>query len=166
MDAKKAVYSPTANIAGLSAGYEGPGSKTVIPATAMAKMDFRLVPDQDPEDIVQKLRRHLRDGGFDEVEVEYLGGEKAAQTPVGDPFVQLTARVAEEVYGVPPRISPLVGGSGPMHPFREYLDVPIVTVGVGYPLSLVHAPNENITVENFVLGTRHMAHLVKRFAEE
>jgi acetylornithine deacetylase/succinyl-diaminopimelate desuccinylase-like protein len=164
MEAKKAVYSPTANIAGFSSGYEGEGPKTVIPATAMAKMDFRLVPDQDPEDIVQKLRRHLADHGFEDVEVQYLGGERAAQTPPDDPFVRLTAQIAEDVYGKPPRISPLIGGSGPMYPFREYLQVPIVTLGIGYPETLVHAPNENIRVEDFVLGTRQMARLVQRFA--
>lgn len=161
---KEAVFSPTANIAGISGGYEGHGPKTVIPATAMAKMDFRLVPDQDPEVIYENLQRYLADEGFGDISVQYLGGEKAAQTPVNDPFVQLTASIAEEVYGRPPRISPLIGGSGPMHPFREYLGVPIVTLGISYPESLVHAPNENITEENFVLGTRHMAHLVARFA--
>jgi acetylornithine deacetylase/succinyl-diaminopimelate desuccinylase-like protein len=163
MEAKKAVFSPTANIAGLSSGYELEGSKTVIPSTAMAKMDFWLVPDQDPEDIVAKVRRHLAQNGFEDVEVEYLGGERAAQTPPDDPFVRLTAETAEEVYGVPPRVSPMVGGSGPMHAFRHYLDVPVVTVGIGYPESLVHAPNENITIGNFVLGTRHMARLVERY---
>lgn len=163
-EAKRAVFSPTANIAGISGGYELEGSKTVIPSTAMAKMDFRLVPDQDPEDIVAKLRRHLQQQGFEEIEVEYLGGERAAQTPPDDPFVRLAAGTAEEVYGVPPRVSPMVGGSGPMHAFRHYLDVPIVTVGIGYPESLVHAPNENITIQNFLLGTRHMARLVERYA--
>jgi acetylornithine deacetylase/succinyl-diaminopimelate desuccinylase-like protein len=51
-----------------------------------------------------------------------------------------------------------------MYPFREYLQVPIVTLGIGYPETLVHAPNENIRVEDFVLGTRQMARLVQRFA--
>lgn len=163
MEAKKAVYSPTANIAGISAGYEGEGPKTVIPGGAMAKMDFRLVPDQDPRDVLEKLRRHLENQGFSDVEVEYLGGERAAWTPVDDPFVRLTAETAKAVYGTPVNVVPMVGGSGPVHPFREYLNVPIVTVGIGYPESLVHAPNENITLQNFVLGTKHMARLVERF---
>lgn len=164
--ASEAVFNPTANIAGIAGGYEGAGPKTVIPARAMAKMDFRLVPDQDPEDIVEKLRAHLRAGGFDDIEVEYLGGERAAQTPLDDPFVQMCAETAREVYGAEPDISPLVGGSGPMYPFRAYLGVPIVSVGVGYPETLVHAPNENIRVQDFLLGTVHMAHLTARFASE
>lgn len=163
MDARKAVYSPTANIAGLCSGYEGEGPKTVIPGSAMAKMDFRLVPDQDPRDIFEKLRRHLENQGFTDVEVEYLGGERAARTPADHPFVRLTAETAEEVYGTPVNVVPMVGGSGPVHPFREHLKAPIVTVGIGYPESLVHAPNENITLQNFVLGTKHMARLLERF---
>jgi acetylornithine deacetylase/succinyl-diaminopimelate desuccinylase-like protein len=163
LEARKAVYDPTANIAGLSSGYEGPGSKTVTPSTAMAKMDFRLVPDQDPEDIYRKLKSHLNTCGFGDVGVTYLGGEKAATTPVADPWVQLAIQTARTVYGKDPLVQPLVGGSGPMHPFRESLQVPIVTAGVGYPESLIHAPNENITVENFVLGTRHTALLIASF---
>src|ERR1700694_1704973 len=63
-DVNRAYFSPTANIAGIGAGYQGEGSKTVIPARAFAKVDFRLVPNQDPDDINAKLRRHLDAGGF------------------------------------------------------------------------------------------------------
>ncbi|HZU13577.1 MAG TPA: M20/M25/M40 family metallo-hydrolase [Chloroflexota bacterium] len=164
MAAKEAVFSPTANIAGLSAGYEGEGPKTVIPAGALAKMDFRLVPDQDPEDILQKLRAYLDDLGFGDIEVASLGGERPAVTPPSDPVVQIAAETARAVYGKEPRIAPLVGGSGPMYPFRAYLDVPIVNCGVGYPESFVHAPNENIRRSDFILGTRHMARFVQRWA--
>lgn len=161
--AKEAVFSPTANIAGLSAGYAGEGPKTVIPAQAMAKMDFRLVPDQAPEDILQKLRRHLADHGYGDIEVTYLGGERAAVTPPDDPVVAIAVETAREVYGKEPRIAPLVGGSGPMHPFRAHLGVPIVNCGVGYPETFAHAPNENIRRADFVLGTRHMARFVERW---
>jgi acetylornithine deacetylase/succinyl-diaminopimelate desuccinylase-like protein len=131
----------------------------------MAKIDFRLVPDQDPIEILHKLRDHLERHGFGDVQVEYLGGERAGQTPPDEPFVRLTAETAREVYGVPPNISPLIGGSGPMAPFRDYLGVPIVTVGVSYPESMLHAPNEHINIDLFVLGTRHMARIVQRFPD-
>jgi acetylornithine deacetylase/succinyl-diaminopimelate desuccinylase-like protein len=161
--ARRAVYSPTANIAGLSAGYEGEGPKTVIPAAAMAKMDFRLVPDQDPMDILHKLRAHLDRHGFDDVEIEYLGGERPGQTPPDDPFVQLTLETAREIYGTEPSVVPLTGGSGPMAPFRDSLRVPIVTLGISHPEAMVHAPNEHIRLDTFLSGTRHMARLVQRF---
>jgi acetylornithine deacetylase/succinyl-diaminopimelate desuccinylase-like protein len=165
LGAATAVYSPTANIAGLSAGYEGPGPKTVIPSKAMAKIDFRLIPDQDPQEILEKLKSYMHDAGFDDIEVEALGGERAATTPPDDPFVRMTGQTALEIYGKPARIQPLIGGSGPMHPFREFLDLPVVTVGIGNPENLIHAPNENIRTRDFVLGTRHMARLVERWTE-
>lgn len=165
LEALRAVYRPTANIAGFSSGYEGPGPKTVIPATALAKMDFRLVPDQDPADIVRKVRSHLDRAGFPDVEVRFLGGEPAATTPVSEPWVQLAIETATEAYGMEPAIVPLIGGSGPMHAFRESLGVPIVTAGLGHPESLIHAPNENILIENLRVGTLHTALLLARAGE-
>ena len=161
--ARRAVFTPTANIAGFSSGYEGQGSKTVIPSTAMAKMDFRLVPDQDPIDIFHKLRAHLDRHGFEDVEVRMLGGERPGVTPADDPLVRLAADTAEEVYGVKAHISPLNGGSGPVAPFRDYLNVPIVTLGAGYPEAGAHAPDENMRIDDFVLATKHMARLAVRF---
>lgn len=166
MEYKTAVFQPTANVAGLSAGWEGPGSKTVIPAYALAKMDFRLVPDQDPHDVLEKLRRHLEAEGYGDVEVHLLGGERAATTPSNDPFVQLTARTAGEVYGKPAILDPLNGGSGPMHAFREYLHTPIVTLGPGDPQSGAHAPNESMSLAAFRQGARHLARLLLAYAAE
>ncbi len=162
-ESRREVFSPTASVDGLSAGYEGPGSKTIIPAEAMAKMDFRLVPDQDPVDICEKIRAHLRAEGFEGIEVEYLGGERPGRTPVDDPFVQMTIETAQQVYGSAPRVSPLMGGSGPVAPFRDHLRVPVVTLGISHPDSMVHGPNEHIRIDQFVRGTRHMARLVERF---
>jgi acetylornithine deacetylase/succinyl-diaminopimelate desuccinylase-like protein len=162
---KRAVYNPTANVAGFGAGWQGAGSKTVTPAEAMAKMDFRLVPGQDPQDVLARLRQYLDAEGFGDVEVTYLGGERAGTTPPEEPFVQLTARTAEEVYGQPAVVKPLIGGSGPMHAFREYLRTPIVTLGCGDPESRAHSPNESIAIEQFELATRHMAHLLLAYGE-
>ena len=165
-EAKRQVFQPTANIAGLASGYQGPGSKTVTPATALAKIDFRLVPDQDPIDVFEKLKAHLDKHGFHDIKVEYVGGERAGQTPSDDPFVAITIDTAREVYGLEPTISPMLGGSGPVAPFRDILDVPVVTLGTSHPDSLAHAPNENLRIDQFILGTRHMARLIQRFAEE
>ncbi|HEU5437970.1 MAG TPA: M20/M25/M40 family metallo-hydrolase, partial [Ktedonobacterales bacterium] len=117
---KRAVYNPTANIAGFGSGWQGQGSKTVTPAEALAKMDFRLVPGQDPQDVLAKLRAHLDAQGFSDVEVRYLGGERAGTTPPEEPFVQLTVETAAQVYDQPVVVKPLIGGSGPMHAFREF----------------------------------------------
>src|SRR5690606_31717797 len=87
-DLEISVFEPTANIAGFLTGYTDPGIKTVLPAKAMAKMDFRLVPNQRPDDILQKLRAHLTAQGFDDVRVKKLGDGDPVVTPIEDEFVQ------------------------------------------------------------------------------
>src|SRR5262249_15104631 len=107
------VFEPTCTICGLSSGYQGPGSKTVVRARASAKVDFRLVPDQTPEQVVKQLRAHLDAEGFADVKVEFLGGESPGRTDPDDPFLELVAKTAAPVYGMPMQIVPMVGGSGP-----------------------------------------------------
>ncbi|HBY99052.1 MAG TPA: peptidase M20, partial [Chloroflexi bacterium] len=117
----RAVFEPTCNIQGITTGYQGAGTKTVIPARATAKLDFRLVPEQDPEDILAKLRAHLAAQGFDDVTVTRLGAMWPAKASPDDPLVQLTARTGEEVYGLPAVINPLAGGSSPIYAFATPL---------------------------------------------
>jgi acetylornithine deacetylase/succinyl-diaminopimelate desuccinylase-like protein len=159
------VFEPTCTICGLNSGYQGPGSKTVLPAKATAKVDFRLVPNQTPEEVLENLRAHLDAEGFADVAITYLGGEAPGRTDPDDPFVQLVAAAAEEVYGVRQQIVPMGGGSGPNHAFLHYLDLPVVTAGLGYPGNQVHAPNENIRIDLYVKAARHMARIVKAFGE-
>src|SRR6266487_3529755 len=83
--------SPTCNISSLISGYPGEGSKTVLPATARAKLDFRLVPEMDPERQMHRLTKHLREHGYNieqEIEVKFLSGEGAARVPVSIPFLK------------------------------------------------------------------------------
>lgn len=163
--AREEVFTPTCTICGLTSGYQGPGTKTVQPAEARAKVDFRLVPDQRPEEVFEQLQTHLLKEGFDDVEVVLLGGEPPGRTDPDHPFLQMVAEAARPVYGKPQLIEPMNGGSGPVHVFIDALGVPIATAGVGYPDSKVHAPNENIRVEDFVNGARHTARIVMAFAE-
>lgn len=159
------VLEPTCTICGLTSGYQGPGTKTVQPAQASAKVDFRLVPNQTPEEVLEKLRAHLDAEGFEDVEVEYLGGEAPGRTDPNDPFIGLVVDAAEEVYGVKQLRVPLSGGSGPNHAFLHYLDLPVATCGLGYPGNQVHAPNENIRIDLYLKASRHMARIIKDFAE-
>ncbi len=160
---REEVFVPTCTICGLTSGYQGPGSKTVLPAQASAKVDFRLVPDQDPKDIAAKLRQHLDAEGFSDVEIAYLGGEKPGRTDPDHPFVKLTIEAAREAYGKEVIVSPMVGGSGPNHVFLDTLHLPIVTAGVGYPGGQAHAPNENLVIDHFISGTKHTARIVGKF---
>jgi len=159
------VFVPTCTICGLTSGYQGPGSKTVQPAFASAKVDFRLVPNQKPEQILKKLRAHLDAEGFKDVEINYLGGEPAARTDPDDPFVKIVVDTAEEVYDAKMEIVPTVGGSGPSYPFVHDLGLPVVTMGLGYPDTKAHAPNENIRLDLYAQHSKHMLRVIKEFAK-
>jgi acetylornithine deacetylase/succinyl-diaminopimelate desuccinylase-like protein len=154
------VFQPTCTICGLTSGYQGPGSKTVLPAAASAKVDFRLVPDQRPEDILKKLRKHLDDSGFTDIAIEYHGGGPSGRTNPDDPFVKMVIETSHEVYGLDPVVRPMTGGSGPNSIFIDTLHVPIVSAGISHPGDQIHAPNENIVIANFVNGIRHTARIV------
>jgi acetylornithine deacetylase/succinyl-diaminopimelate desuccinylase-like protein len=158
-----AVFEPTCTICGLDSGYQGPGSKTVLPAEARAKVDFRLVPEQSPAEIVEKLRAHLDAQGFDDIEIILHGGTRPAKVDPDDPFVRLTNEAAAGVYGKEPVVAPIIGGSGPLYPFVYELGLPVVAAGIGYPGGRVHAPNEHIRMQDFVNGIRHTARIIEAF---
>lgn len=157
------VFEPTCTICGLSSGYQGMGAKTVLPAEASAKVDFRMVPDQTPEEVVRKLRAHLDAEGFEDVGVTLLGGEAPGRTDLDDPFVQLVVDAAADVYDAPMMRVPMIGGSGPNHAFLEHLQLPICTSGVGYPGNNVHAPDEHIRLPDLQRGIRHTARILTAF---
>jgi acetylornithine deacetylase/succinyl-diaminopimelate desuccinylase-like protein len=158
------VFTPTCTICGLTSGYQGPGSKTVQPAFASAKVDFRLVLGQKPDDILKKLRSHLDAEGFSDVQIQFLGGEPAARTDPDDSFVRTVVKTSEEVYEFPMELVPMIGGSGPNYPFVHDLGLPVATAGLGYPDTRAHAPNENIRLDLYLKHARHMARLIKEFA--
>lgn len=161
---REGVFVPTCTICGLTSGYQGPGSKTVLPAEASAKVDFRLVPNQTPEEIVAKLRKHLDAEGFGDIEVAFIGGEAPGRIDPDHPFLKLVVEAARGIYEHDMLVAPMIGGSGPNHAFIEYLNVPIATAGVGYPGSRAHAPNENMRLDLFFNGARHTARIIQMFA--
>ena len=152
---KHAYYGePSLNICGLTSGYQKEGSMTVLPAKASAKIDFRLVENKDPADILQKLRRHLDAHGFTDVKVAWSEGYAAAKTPVDHPFVDVVRRANERVFG-DLRVHPTSSGSGPLYLFKEH--VPMVSIGVGDVESRAHSPNESIKLDNFLKGMNRIA---------
>ena len=157
------VFEPTCTICGLTSGYQGDGAKTVLPARASAKVDFRLVPDQTPEQVLEQLRAHLDAEGFADVNVRLLGGEAPGRTDPDHPFVDLVVKTSAEVYDAPMQIVPMTGGSGPNYVFLEYLKLPVVTAGVGHPGAQVHAPNENLRLDLYLKGAKHIARILEAF---
>jgi acetylornithine deacetylase/succinyl-diaminopimelate desuccinylase-like protein len=161
---ERLIFGPTCNVDGFHTGYGGPGSKTVLPCEASAKLDFRLVPDQDPAQILALLRAHLDAQGFGDVEVVATDGEHPSAGDPAHPFVQAAAHVAERVYGHVPALTPMTAGTGPVHLMCGQFGVPMVTAGVGYAGSRGHAADEHIRIADFVAGIQYMAALVEALA--
>jgi len=160
---KRAVFEPTCNIQGLTSGYQGSIDKTVIPARASAKLDFRLVPDQDPQDIFWKLRRHLNLEGFEDVQVLLHGAMWPWKMSPKNPLVALAARTGQEVYGVASLLSPMGGGSSPAYAFAGPLGIPVVTAGVGYSKNHTHAPDEHVRLQDFLNAAKHIGRIINGF---
>ena len=158
---RRMIMDPTANVAGVVAGYTGQGAKTILPAMARVKMDFRLVPNQDPQEVLASLRSHLDEHGYSDVSISVLTSEHPARTPIGDPFVKVVADTARTVYGSEPYLQPSMTGTGPQYPVQEILRVPVASCGVDYPGNRIHAPNEHIRRDYFRLGVLHTAELIE-----
>ncbi len=158
------LLEPTASVDGLLSGYTGEGAKTVLPAAARAKMDFRLVPDQDPEDLLAKLRAHLDRHGFSDITVRALTSEHAARTAPSHPFALVVRDALRDVYQTEPVIIPTMAGTGPLYPFLRTMGLPTADCGIGYPDNRIHAPDENIRVGDFQQGTKAIAAVLQRFA--
>ncbi len=166
-DIEYAVFEPTCNICGITAGYQDEGTKTVIPATALAKIDFRLVPHQDPDDILLKLRVHLDLNGFADVEiVQPEAPMYPYKTDAEQPLIELSLRTGEEVYGKRGYVEPLAGGSTPVYAFAQPLgNIAAICPGVGYWDNRAHSPDEHIRIEDFLNAARHIARIVEGFAD-
>ncbi len=159
---KRFAFAPTCNLAGLVSGYTGEGAKTVLPSTAMAKIDFRLVPNQDPQDILEKLQAHLQTAGYSDIRITVFGMAEPVATPIDHPFVQRIAAIAESYAGQRPVVTPLVGGTLPfLGVFRKYVGVPGL-MAPGNPVywaNGAHAPNEHIRLQDLQEAVRFNCHL-------
>jgi acetylornithine deacetylase/succinyl-diaminopimelate desuccinylase-like protein len=157
------LFTPTCNIAGVTTGYQGTGSKTVLPAEATAKLDFRLIPDQDPADVLAQLRKHLDSHGFEKVEIVWSDGEKPARSDPDSAIGKTVIDAVRELHGEP-ILWPFMPATGPMHPIVADLGIPtVLPVGVGRPDNRIHAPNENIHAADYINTVRLMCRVWERF---
>ncbi|HET9920401.1 MAG TPA: M20/M25/M40 family metallo-hydrolase [Ktedonobacteraceae bacterium] len=159
---ERQMFTPTCNIAGLLSGYTGEGTKTVLPAKAMAKIDFRLVPNQDPQDIAAKLRAYLDAQGYTDIRLSVFGSAEPVVTPMEEPVVQRIKSLAEAYSGQQPVINPIAGGTLPLlGALRRFVGVPGLAVP-GNPVywaSGAHAPNEHIRLSDLTQAVRFNCYL-------
>lgn len=157
------VLYPTLTISGIESGYNGQGTKTVLPKTAKAKLDFRLVPGYSGPKVEKLLRAHLDNHGFEDVQIELLTQLEPFRTDLEHPYVDVVVEAAQEVYGKDNIVlEPNSAGGGPMFGFDQFLNVPIMGTGVGWAKTSAHAPNENIRLQDFYEGILYMITLLNK----
>lgn len=160
---ERLVARPTLTINGLTSGYQGPRSKTVLPSTAIAKLDMRLVPDQRADDVFAKFLAHVQKHA-PEVEVVRQGSMEPSSTPLDHPYAEPVRRAVERGFGQRPIDIPALGGSLPDEVWTRTLGLPSFLVPYCNADERNHAPNENMELERFFAGIRTAASLLAELA--
>jgi acetylornithine deacetylase/succinyl-diaminopimelate desuccinylase-like protein len=156
---ERLMTRPTLNIAGFASGYGGAGTKTIVPARAVVKIDMRLVPDQTADQAFDAFSAHVRRYA-PEVEVVRLGSMEPSFTPLDHPYAGAVRRAVAAGFGTPPVDIPLLGGSLPDAAFTRTLGLPSFLVPYANSDERNHAPNENLVVARFHAGIRTTAILL------
>lgn len=150
---------PTCDVNGLLSGYTGEGAKTVLPSKAMAKVSFRLVPDQSPDEVERLLRAHVEriaPAGV-RVSVQPLHGGMPWRAELSGPLFEAGRAALQSAFGRPPVVVGEGGSIPVVHDFARVLGAPVLLMGFGLPGENAHAPNEWMSDENFVKGMRAAA---------
>ena len=158
---------PTCEVNGFLSGYTGEGAKTVLPAKAMAKVSFRLVPDQRPEKVRELLEAHLAKVTPAGVEIELLEhhGGLPWKAEVGGRYLEAATTALEEAFGT----RPVLAGEGGSIPivveFERILGAPALLVGFALPGANMHAPDEWFPLENFEKGIGALVRLYRELGK-
>ena len=165
--AERVAARPTLEVNGLLSGFTGKGSKTVLPAAAMAKMSTRLVPDQDPGEVEEQLRAYLRDRAPSTVrwELERMAAGPPSLSDRDSPLVGALSRAMEAVWGRAPLFR-REGGSVPVTAFLlELLGMESLLTGFALPDDNAHSPNEQLHLPTWRRGSQAVLHFLYNLAE-
>lgn len=162
---ERLLFQPGVTLCGFHSGYTGEGPKAVIPHQATAKLEFRIVPNQQPERVLAQLREHLDQQGFTDVEIEPLALVETAKTDPDAAIVRATIDAARALYGEP-MVKPTEEYAGRQGAWLgRRLGIPGLQTGVGPPGSRAHATDEFVTEEHFLTGIRFAAEIFTRYGE-
>lgn len=168
----RTTMRPTLNICGFTSGYGGPGSKTIIPHKATAKIDMRLVADQDPDQIYDLFTAHVRRMAAEieaaagvKFSVSRLGDMAPSRTPGDAPEAQAVIRAVRQSYGAEPVVMPSLGGSLPDYVWTRILGVPSIVVPYADFDEDNHSPNEKMSVRLFHSGIRCAVEVLQEFGK-
>jgi acetylornithine deacetylase/succinyl-diaminopimelate desuccinylase-like protein len=164
---KEHIFGPTCTICGIQTGHTDAGAKTVLPSTAMARLDFRLVPDLTPSLVLELLRAHLDLRGFKDIEIIELGSAPLAKASATSRVARSVIEPALEVYGTAPLVYPMDPSSGPVGAVCGVScpATPVASFGVSYAGSNPHGPDENIRLDDFLLSVKFIGRVIDRLGE-
>ncbi|HYZ83755.1 MAG TPA: dipeptidase [Bryobacteraceae bacterium] len=158
---------PTMELHGIAGGFTGAGAKTVIPAKAVAKVSFRLVPSQDPEKVVEAFRTFVDANTPKGIQtsVRVLSSGPAVMVNPEHAAIQVAAEAFEDILGRP-TVFTRSGGSIPIvGDFAKHLGIPTILMGFGLPDDGLHSPNEKYRVANYYLGIQTIAHFFELYGK-
>lgn len=158
--AERTGARPTLEVNGLLSGWTGPGSKTVLPAKAMAKVSCRLVPDQTAAEVEQQMVRFMEQNAPETVkwEVKKLTGSPFAIADLNNPGVKAMDEAMEAVWGKRPYYRREGGSIGAVAMLQQICGVESVLVGMGLPSDNVHSPNEHLHLPTWYKGIDAFIH--------
>jgi len=163
LEIKKALAGDaTCNIAGFVSGYTGQGAKTVLPAEALVKIDFRLIPEMIPKKQISRLKKHLKSKGFEDIKIKVYHGEAAARTEPTLPFISQVKKSADEIFGKS-ILNISNAGTGPMYSFTKVLEAPCISIGSTYLFARIHSPNEFARIDLLQKTTKCICQILERF---
>jgi acetylornithine deacetylase/succinyl-diaminopimelate desuccinylase-like protein len=165
---KEHIFGPTCTICGIQTGHTEAGAKTVLPSNAMARLDFRLVPDLTPDVVVRLLREHLDVRGFKDVEIIELGSAPVIKSSRESAVARAAIEAAPEVYDGPPVVYPLDPASGPVGAICGATSppMPVVSFGTSYAGSNPHGPDENIRLDDFLQSVKFFGRVIHHLGQE
>ncbi|MEU0477074.1 dipeptidase [Streptomyces olivaceus] len=157
---------PTAEVNGIGGGYQGLGSKTIVPSSAMVKLSFRLVAGQDPDHVEEAVRAWVTEQVPEGVrcEIAFAPATRPCLTPLDHPALRSVARAMGRAFGAPVRFT-REGGSGPAADLQEVLGAPVLFLGISVPSDGWHAPDEKVELDLLLKGAETSAHLWGDLAE-
>ena len=164
---KEHIFGATCTICGIQTGHTDAGAKTVLPSSAMARLDFRLVPDLTAEKVVELLRSHLDVRGFKDIEIIELGNAPLAKSSAKSIVARAVIDSATEVYGQAPLIYPMDPSSGPVGAVCgvNQPPTPVASFGISYAGSNPHGPDENIRIDDFLQSIKLVGRMIYKLAE-
>jgi acetylornithine deacetylase/succinyl-diaminopimelate desuccinylase-like protein len=164
---KEHIFGPTCTICGIHTGHTEAGAKTVLPSSAMARLDFRLVPDLTAEIVVGLLREHLDVRGFKDIEIIELGSAPLAKSSARSRIARAVVDSAAEVYGRPAIVYPMDPSSGPVGAVCGVSQpaTPVASFGTAYAGSNPHGPDENIRIDDFLQSIKLVGRVLYKLAE-